>query len=152
MTSQRNSSAAATLHPVSEIVVRVNYSEADRMGVAYHGRYVVWLDMARTEHLRRTGISYRELEDGGLLLAVTDLRIRFRRAAEYDDLVRIRCWVRDLASRRITFGYAIEHGDHGTLFATAETSLVATDRQFRVVRLPDDVRRRLLQCPDPVRL
>jgi acyl-CoA thioester hydrolase len=152
MTPEQNRPTPPALDPVSEIVVRVNYSEADRMGVAYHGRYVVWLDMARTEHLRRTGISYRELEDGGLLLAVTDLRIRFRRAAAYDDLVRIRCWVRDLASRRITFGYAIEHGDHGTLLATGETSLVATDRQFRVVRLPDEVRRRLVPCSDPVRL
>ena len=38
---------------VSETLVRVNYSETDQMGVAYHARYLVWLDIARTEHLRR---------------------------------------------------------------------------------------------------
>jgi len=137
---------------VSSITVRVNYSEADRMGVAYHGRYVVWLDMARTEHLRHSGTSYRELEDSGLLLAVCDLRLRYRRAAEYDDLVRIRCWVRDLASRRVTFGYVVEHAERGDLLATAETSLVALDRNFRVVRLPEPLMRRLGVAPDPVRI
>ncbi|HET7424713.1 MAG TPA: thioesterase family protein, partial [Gemmatimonadales bacterium] len=54
---------------VSEIVVRVNYSETDQMGVVYHARYLVWLDVARTEHLRQCGMSYRELEAAGLRLA-----------------------------------------------------------------------------------
>ena len=122
------------------------------MGVAYHGRYAVWFDMARTEHLRRTGVSYRELEDGGLLLAVSDIQIRYRRPAEYDDLVRVRCWVRDLASRRVTFGYAVERQERGDLLATGTTSLIAVDRQFAVVRLPDAVRDHLVPIPDPVRI
>lgn len=146
------SDSAGGQHPVSSITVRVNYSEADRMGVAYHGRYVVWLDMARTEHLRRTGVSYRELEDGGLLLAVSSLSIRYVRSAQYDDLVRVRCWVRDLGSRRVTFGYAVEHAEREDLFATAETSLIALDRDFRVVRLPTEVRSRLIVVEDPLRI
>lgn len=137
---------------ISEIRFRVNYSETDRMGVAYHGRYPVWLDMARTEHLRRTGVSYRELEDGGLLLTVSALAVRYRRSAEYDDLVRVRCWVRELASRRITFGYAVEHADRGELFATATTDLIAVDPDFNVVRMPEWLRERLPVSADPVRM
>jgi acyl-CoA thioester hydrolase len=140
------------LPPVSEILHRVNYSETDQMGVAYHGRYVVWLDMARTEHLRRSGTTYRELEQGGLLLAVGDLQVRFRAPARYDDLVRIRCWVREVASRRVTFGYAVERAESGELLATATTAMMALDREFRVTRLPDLVTGVLERCPDPVRL
>ncbi|HEX9164796.1 MAG TPA: thioesterase family protein [Gemmatimonadales bacterium] len=138
--------------PISEIHHRVNYSETDQMGVAYHARYVVWLDMARTEHLRRTGTSYRDLEASGLLLAVGELRVRYRAPARYDDLVRIRCWVRDLASRRITFGYAIEREGTDELLATAETAMMALDRDFNVTRVPVAVRELLVLCPDPVRL
>jgi acyl-CoA thioester hydrolase len=143
---------SAALPPISEIHHRVNYSETDQMGVAYHARYVVWLDMARTEHLRRTGTTYRELEMGGLLLAVGELRVRYRAPARYDDLVRIRCWVRDLASRRITFGYAIEREGTDELLATAETGMMALDRDFNVIRVPSSVREILVVCPDPVRL
>ena len=51
---------------------RVNYSETDQMGVVYHARYAVWLDIARTEYLRQAGMSYRDLEAMGFFLAVVD--------------------------------------------------------------------------------
>jgi acyl-CoA thioester hydrolase len=75
---------------VSETLIRVNYSETDQMGVAYHARYLVWLDVARTEHLRRCGASYRELEARGLRLAVSEVAVRYRRPARFDDPVRVR--------------------------------------------------------------
>src|SRR5512145_2788416 len=99
--------------PISETRVRVNYSETDQMGVVYHARYLVWLDIARAEHLRLAGMSYRELEEAGLRLVVSEVGARYRQPARYDDRVRIRCWVRELVSRRIDFGYAVEHADDG---------------------------------------
>jgi len=138
--------------PISETLVRVNYSETDQMGVVYHARYLVWLDVARTEHLRRSGMSYRELEDTGLRLAVSEVAVRYRQPARYDDPLRIRCWVRDVASRRVDFGYAIENAEDGRLLATASTSLLALDASMALTRLPDRVRRVLQPIPDPVRL
>jgi acyl-CoA thioester hydrolase len=141
-----------TLPPVSEIRHRVNYSEVDRMGVAYHARYLVWFDMARTEHIRRTGISYRELEARGILLAVGELRVRYRQPARYDDVVRIRCWVRERASRRVTFGYAVERLEDGGLLATGETAMMALNSRFAPARLPGEIAALLPVCPDPVKL
>ncbi len=138
--------------PVSSTLVRVNYSETDQMGLVYHARYVVWLDIARTEHLRQAGMSYRELEALGYRLVVADLAVRYRSSARYDDLVRIRCWVRDLASRRVTFGYAVELADSGRLLATATTSLVSLDAGMSPSRLPGQVTQRLVAVSDPVRL
>lgn len=133
----------ATGRDVSEIRHRVNYSEIDAMGVVYHARYLVWLDVARTEHLRRTGLSYAELEARGFRLMVGEARIRYRQPARYDDLIRVRCWVSDLASRRVTFTYAVEHADTGRLLVTAETSLMVLDSRLRWARLPPEVAERL---------
>jgi acyl-CoA thioester hydrolase len=141
-----------TAPELSEIRVRVNYSETDQMGVVYHARYLVWLDIARTEHLRRSGMSYRELEASGLRLAVAEVAVRYRQSARFDDPVRVRCWVRDLASRRVEFGYAVEHADDGRLLATAVTALFALDAAMRPTRLPDAVRQALRVIPDPVPL
>jgi acyl-CoA thioester hydrolase len=140
------------LPAVSEIRVRVNYSETDQMGVVYHARYLVWLDIARTEHLRRSGMSYRELEAAGLRLVVGEVAVRYRRSARYDDEVRVRCWVRELASRRIDFGYAVEDASDGRLFATAFTSLMVLDREMSPTRLPDQVRVLLTPVEDPIKL
>jgi acyl-CoA thioester hydrolase len=143
----------ATAAPaISESLVRVNYSETDQMGVVYHARYLVWLDIARTEHLRQSGMSYRDLEAAGLRLAVSNVSIRYRQPARYDDPVRIRCWVREVASRRVDFGYAVEHAEDGRLLATASTSLLALDAAMSLTRLPDRVRQALHPIPDPIKL
>lgn len=149
--------AVAGADPVSESFVRVNYSETDQMGVVYHANYLVWCDIARTEHLRRTGLTYRELEALGYRLAVGEATVRYRQPARYDDLVRVRCWVRDLASRRIVFGYAIDLCADGAvadgrLLATATTSMIVLDAAMRLTRLPADVAARLYPIADPVRL
>jgi acyl-CoA thioester hydrolase len=142
----------AELPSVSETFVRVNYSETDQMGVVYHARYLVWLDVARTEHLRRQGMSYRELEATGLRLAVSEVIIRYRQPARYDDPIRIRCWVRAVASRKVEFGYAVEHAEDSRLLATASTSLMALDSTMALSRLPDDVRQALKAVPDPIKI
>ncbi len=138
--------------PVSDVHVRVNYSETDQMGVVYHARYLVWLDVARTEHLRRAGLSYRELEEQGFRLAVGELNIRYRRPARYDDPLRIRCWVRDAVPRRVVFGYGVEHSETGALLATATTSMLVLDAAMSLSRLPSTVLRLLHPVSDPIRL
>lgn len=137
---------------ITSTLVRVNYSETDQMGVVYHARYVVWLDVARTEHLRQAGMAYRDLEALGFRLAVGDLCVRYRQPARYDDLIRVRCWVREVASRRVTFGYAVEEAADGRLLATASTAMMSLDTAMSPARLPDVVQRLLVAVPDPVRL
>ena len=136
---------------VTEVAHRVNYSETDQMGVVYHARYLVWLDVARCEHLRATGLSYRELEEAGFRLAVSEATLRYRQPARYDDPLRVRCWVREALPRRVTFGYAVAHAE-GRLLATASVALLCLDAEFRLSRLPGDLLGRLHPTPDPVRL
>jgi len=133
---------SAPVHsPAAESVttVRVNYSETDQMGVVYHARHVVWLDIARTEHLRSRGYSYRELEEQGIRLVVTDLQVRYRQAARYDDVIRIRTRVREVGSRRVIFSYVLELESTGTPIADAETTLLCLDHNHRLTRLPQAI-------------
>ncbi len=138
--------------PIGVTRHRVNYSEIDQMGVVYHSRYLVWLDVARTELLRDTGVSYRELEEMGLYLVVSEANLRYRQPARYDDRIRVRTWVRELASRKIIFGYAVENEVTNQLLVTATTALLVLDHGFSLSRLPEQVADRLTPIPDPVRL
>lgn len=131
---------------------RVRYAETDQMGVVHHRHYLVWCELARTDHMRALGVSYREMEQRGLKLPVVEASVRYRQPARYDDLVRVRCWVREVASRRVTFGYAVERCDDGALLATAQTSLIAVDSNHALTSIPTEVRRHLVAVPDPVRL
>ena len=137
---------------VTKVELRVRYAETDQMGVAYHTHYLVWCEVARTDHMRRQGVTYRELEERGLLLAVVVAQLRYRLPARYDDLLAVRCWVREVASRRVSFGYAIERPADGALLATASTALIALDRTHGLSSIPAAVRDALAVAPDPVRL
>jgi acyl-CoA thioester hydrolase len=137
---------------ISTVELTIRYAETDQMGVAYHANHLVWCDIARTEYLRERGISYRDLEAGGLLLAVVEAQVRYRGSARFDDRLRIRCWVRDVGSRRVEFGYVVEHARTGRPVATVRTALIPLDSRYAVTTLPDDVRRVLTPIPDPVRL
>lgn len=125
--------------PETSVEFRVRYSEVDRMGVAYHAHYLQWAELGRTEHMRRHGVRYRELEERGCLLAVSEASIRIVRPARYDDLLRVSAWLTDVGSRKVVFAYRIERVDDGLLLATAETALVSLAADGRPSRLPEDV-------------
>lgn len=114
---------------------RVRFAETDQMGVAHHSAYVVWLESARVEWMRERDLSYRELEEQGVSMAVAALEVRYRRAARFDDLIHVDCRLEALRSRYGRYRYTLK-GDDDQLLATAVTEHVPTDRRGRAVRLP----------------
>lgn len=69
--------------------IRVRYNETDRMGYLHHGNYPAYFEIARTEMMRSLGISYKELEDSGIIMPVYDMQINFKIPAHYDDKLSI---------------------------------------------------------------
>ena len=122
---------------------RVRYSETDQMGVVYHTNYLVWCEIGRTDFIRASGSTYAELERRGVLLAVSEVTIRYHAAARYDDLVHVQTTLGGVRSRAVTFDYLITNADTGERLASARTVLVSLDRRGRPATLPEDFRRQL---------
>lgn len=140
------------MNAIATAEITVRYAETDQMGRVYHANHLVWCDVARTQYLRERGASYRELEERGLRLAVVEAQVRYRSSARYDDRVRVRCWVRDVSSRGVEFGYLMERAEDARPIATARTALIALDENHAITRIPADVRSILTKVADPVRL
>jgi len=121
----------------SGVELRVRYGETDQMGVAYHAHYLVWCEMARTEHMRRLGVRYRDLEEGGIKLAVAEAGLRYARSARYDDLLMVTTWIAEVGSRKVVFRYRVQRPEDGALLCTASTTLVSLDRDNRPTRIPE---------------
>jgi acyl-CoA thioester hydrolase len=119
------------------VELRVRYAECDPMNVAHHAAYPVWLEIARTELLRRQGVAYRDLEAQGIFFVVARMSIRYRRPARYDDLLQVDVEAVESAGVKVEHRYHIRRGDE--LLATAETTLVCVDRQGKPQRLPATV-------------
>ena len=117
--------------------VRVRYAETDKMGVVYYANYFVWFEIGRTDWLRQTGWTYREIEADGIQLPVIEAHCEYRLGARYDDDVEIRTRAQKLSPVRIQFTYeAIRRGD-GALLVTGHTVHATIDRDGRPTRMPD---------------
>jgi len=86
-----------------EIDIRVRYGETDQMGVVYYGNYCLYYEVARVEVIRSLGITYRSLEEAGILMPVVRVESKFIHGAEYDDLIRIKSTVVEMPDRFIIF-------------------------------------------------
>ena len=109
-----------------EIKVRVRYSETDQMGVVYHGNYAQYFEMGRVEWLRNMGISYRWMEDNGIMLPVVSLTMNYKKPARYDDLLTIKTKMLKLSSVKIEFDYEITN-ENNELLTTGYSVLVFVD-------------------------
>jgi len=78
---------------------RVRYAETDQMGIVHHASYVAWLEEGRSQWMRAHGNSYAQFEEEGLLLVVSELCLRYKQPARYDQRVTVRCWVESVRSR-----------------------------------------------------
>lgn len=108
------------------ITFRVRYSETDQMKYAYHGNYAQYLEMGRTEWLRDYDISYKKMEEDGIILPVTNLNINYLKPAKYDDLLTLKTRLKKFTGVRIVFDCEI-YNEKGNLLTTATSTLVFVD-------------------------
>jgi len=87
--------------------IRVRYGETDQMGVVYHGNYASYFEIARTEWLRNLGVTYKELENKGIMLPVISLFFNFIKSAKYDDVLTITVILKKKPLVKIEFDYEI---------------------------------------------
>ena len=132
-----------------ETTVRVRYGEVDRMGVVYHANYLPYFEQGRTEFLRALGTSYRAVEESGILLVVADAGLKFHRPAAYDDLLRVRTRLVSVTGVRLVFEYDVDRPVDGVRVASGHTTLAATDRDGRPLRLPSALRVALDRVAEP---
>jgi len=110
--------------------VRVRYAEADPMNVVYYGNYAQYFEVGRVESLRNLGISYKGIEDMGIMLPVVELNIKYLRPAKYDDLLTIKSQIKELPTdHRIIFDQEI-YNEEGKLLTIGKVKLYFMDSKL----------------------
>ncbi len=126
-----------------EIPIRVRYGETDQMGVVHHGNYALYLEMGRTEWLRKKGISYKQMEDDGVMLPVISMSLNFKKSALYDEVIKVKTTLLKMPSVKIEFNYEI-YNERGDILVTANTVLAFIDMKTkRPIKCPDYILEKL---------
>lgn len=128
---------------VSRTHIRVRYGETDQMGYVYYGNYAMYYEVGRVESLRQLGLTYRELEEMGVMMPVLENHSRYITAALYDDLLTVETTIREKPGVRIRFHYRI-FNEANTLIHEGETLLAFVSKQTGKPCRPPQVFQNLL--------
>ncbi len=123
----------APLHTHTQSL-RVTYHETDGQRRVHHANYLNYFERGRVEMLREMGVSYKQLEDSGLMLVVTEMNVRYQAAAEFDDVLELTTELVEVRKVRIRHRYRIERA--GQLVVEADSVIACVDRSGSPSRLP----------------
>ena len=116
--------------------IRVRYSETDQMGFVYYGNYAAYFEVARVEALRSLGISYKSLEESGILMPVKNFEIDYLKPAKYDEMIEIVTTIKEMPKSGILFEYE-SLNENKEVINKAKTTLVFLDAaRMRPIRVP----------------
>ncbi len=108
------------------------------MGVVYHSNYLVWFEVGRVELMRMLGLEYKRLEEEfHCLIAVVEVKARYRAPARYDDEITVQTTVLAVRGSILKIGYRVLRAGDGTLLCEGETTHVVVDRAMQRRALPE---------------
>ncbi len=70
--------------------IRVRYGETDQMGYMYYGNYAELYEVGRVEMLRSLGMTYKSMEEDGIMMPVLEMRCKYIKPALYDDELTVK--------------------------------------------------------------
>lgn len=115
--------------------IRVRYADTDQMGYMYYGNYAEFYEVGRVEMLRSLGMTYKSMEESGIIMPVTELRCRYLKPALYDEEITVKVIIEKMPSIRIHFRYEL-YNEKEELINEGETTLVFINKEKNKPCLP----------------
>ncbi|MFP3867628.1 MAG: acyl-CoA thioesterase [Desulfobacteraceae bacterium] len=129
--------------------VRVRFGDTDPYGIVYFVSYFRYCHRAIEEYLRALGLkpeeTFRNVPEG-FGLPIVEARCRFLRPARYGDLLIVATRIEELRPRAIIFGFEFFPDSGEELLARGSANLVAINREWQAIDLPDRIRQIFTQA------
>jgi acyl-CoA thioester hydrolase len=127
------------MKPKSVTKTRVRYAETDKMGVVYHANYYLYMEIGRTDYLRKRGKKYSDIENMGYYMFVTETNCKHYIPAKFEDELIIETYLEEIKGASFYYHYLIKNID-GDLLAEGFTKHAFTDHDGKPVRMPKDIK------------
>lgn len=115
---------------ITKTLLKVRYSETDQMGVVHHGNYAQYLELARIDWLSRLGVSYKSMEESGVMLPVFKIDFKFMKSAYFDDELTIKTILKKNPTASIVFDFEV-YNQNQELLTIASSTLVFVNSATR---------------------
>ena len=128
----------------SETQIRIHYALTDQMRVVYYGNYAQFYEIGRTETIRQLGFTYKEIEAMGIVLAVTDMHIRFLRPAKYDDVITVKTTLKEIPLHHKIVFHGEIYNQENELLNTGDVTLYFLEaKTMKRTEMPYELKKKL---------
>ncbi|PRR77915.1 Acyl-CoA thioester hydrolase YbgC [Clostridium liquoris] len=115
--------------------LKVRYVETDKMGIVHHSNYYAWFEVGRGEFILESGMSYRELEENGIMMPLRETYCKYIKGAKYEDNIIIETFIKELTPVKVIFNYNVIREEDGKLLAKGATTQVFVNNDFKIINL-----------------
>jgi acyl-CoA thioester hydrolase len=126
-------------HLTSRMTLAVRFCETDLMGIVHHANYLTYFEADKVDWLHRRGISYEIWVKRGIHLPVVEARLRYRKAARFDEILEIATTCLELTRVTVKFGYVITRSADEIRICEGETLLACVGADLAPKRFPEDI-------------
>lgn len=95
---------------IATIEIQITYADTDMMGVIYHGNYVKWLELGRSQLIEGVGFNYLDMEKAGYFAPVYNLEITYKKPVKLGDRAFVHTWVESNQGLKTVYGFQIMNG------------------------------------------
>lgn len=120
---------------INKCKIKVRYAETDKMGVVHHSRYYPWFEVGRGEFISQCGITYKEIEDEGIMLPLVESGCKYIHGAKYDEELVIETYIKALNGAKIVFNYNVVRECDGEVLAKGTTTHVFVNNDFKIINI-----------------
>ena len=124
--------------------IRIYYEDTDCGGVVYYANYLRYFERARTEYLEARNIYVKECIPKGFFFVVAHQDIDYKAPAFYADVLTIETKIAKISSASLVFDYVVKNKKTAQAIATASTILVRVSKDIQPIKIPQEVRKKLL--------
>jgi 4-hydroxybenzoyl-CoA thioesterase len=128
----------AVVSQAHSLLFRIYLEDTDAGGVVYHASYLRFMERARTEMLRSTGLEQSQTFKSDVSFVVHSMNLRFHAPALLDAQVLTTCELAKVSGASLVFRQQVRCPDTGTVYVSAEVTVACiqlTTRRPR--RIPE---------------
>lgn len=117
--------------------IHTRYSETGQDGIIHHSSYVVYLEVARIEFLKRNGININALETEKIFCPVVDLSLKYLKPLHSLEEVFIHVFIETFSRVRFSLNYQVLREE--VCVAIGTTSHCFVNASFKPMPIPQDI-------------
>ncbi len=104
----------------AEVELTVPFFDIDMLGIAWHGHYCKYFEIARCAMLDSIGYGYMEMKATGYVWPIVDMQLRFVRPAKFEQRIRVSAELVEW-EYRMKIKYRVADAESGEVLAKGHT-------------------------------